>query len=204
MIDLFDIVLVKHTGLSGYATEVNSISFKTVDSATWLDSIDSLNYPVRAPYGTKPKSLSYENWIKFKLRFDRRSRKFVDGTVLHLPPSDCEGCENDYTFTKVKNLRLWIRFKCTEAYDIHFGFSDTYVKPVKTPSVVATTNIKTIESTRFEEEYSIELPLGNSEVIPLGLIEELETPFFVTQLTAYKGCQFQNSIVSVEVHYELA
>ena len=67
MIELLDVVLVKYTGLAGKATEVNSISYKSADSATYLDSIDAMNYPIRSPYGLSPVNLSYENWINGKM-----------------------------------------------------------------------------------------------------------------------------------------
>jgi hypothetical protein len=201
--DLFDVVIIKHTGLSGRATEVNSISYKTVDSATYLDSIDSLNYPIRSPYGTKPKNVSYESWVKFKLRIYRKYKKCLNGTSLQLPCFE-EDCTDSQVYTKVTDLKLWIKFQCFSGYDVKYGFSTNYVPPVRSDSIVAIHNIKEIQTPTFNNEYSITIPIGDGGEMLLGEIEDYESDFFVSQLTAFKGCQFQNSIMKVGVHYNLA
>lgn len=203
MIELFDVVLVKYTGLAGRATEVNSISYKTVDSAVYLDSIDSLNYPVRAPYGTKPKTTSYENWIRFKLRLNLKYRKYLSGTSLQLPCHDCD--DGDLTvYTKIKNPRLWLKFKCFTGYEVKYGVTNEYSAPTASQSVIAVNNMRSIQNERYDDERSIEFPLGTEGEILIGELENFESDFLVTQLTAYKGCQFQNSIMKVELHYDLA
>lgn len=200
MIDLFDVVLNKHTGVSGYSSEVNSISFKTVDSAVWLDSIDAMNYPVRAPYGTIPFNRSYENWIRFSFKFNRRYRQFVKGDYIEFV--DDSGCT--VVYDKVINPRIWVEFKRTEAFEIKFGFADIYSKPVKTESTVATKNIKAIHSKHYDEAKSIELPLTSKPYVSISEMESITSPFFVTQLTAFKGSQFQNCLISVGIRYDLA
>lgn len=204
MIDLLDVVLVKYTGLSGRATEVNSISYKTVDSATYLDSIDSINYAVRAPYGTRPKNLSYENWIKFKLRLNRKYRKCLKGTSMQLPCFEI-GCDDMQVYTKIKNVKLWLKFQCFVDYEIKYAFAKEYTTPIRTDSVIAVNNIREIQNPRYNTEYVVEIPIGNQDgEMLLGELEQYESDFFVSQLIAYKGCQFQNSIMKVCIHYDLA
>lgn len=203
MIELFDVVLVKYTGLAGRATEVNSISYKTVDSAVYLDSIDALNYPVRAPYGTTPKTLSYENWTRFKLRLNMKYRKFLSGTSLHLP---CESCHPDdnFVYTKIKNPRLWLKFKCFDGYEIKYGVTDQYIAPTAKQSQIAVNNIRQLQNEEFNFERSLEFPLGTKGEILIGELDNFESDFLVTQLTAFKGCQFQNTVMKIELHYDLA
>ena len=203
MLDLFDVVLIKYTGLSGRATEVNSISYKTVDSATYLDSIDSINYPIRSPHGTKTKNMSYENWHKFKLRINRKYKKCLNGTILQFPCFE-ENCDDMQLYTKVTNLKLWLKFQCFTGYEVKYAFATDYSTPVRNESLIATNNIRGIQTYNYTDVYSIEIPIVGSGDILLGDIENYESEFFVSQLIAYKGCQFQNSIMKVEIEYTLA
>lgn len=203
MTELLDIVLIKYTGLAGRATEVNSISFKSVDSATYLDSIDAMNYPVRAPYGQSPINRSYENWVKFKLKINRRYRKCLSGTSIQLP---CDECDNDNVevYTKIVNPRLQLRFECFNGFEIKFGFTTEFRAPIRSESNIATTNIRTIQSDRHVGVYYVEIPLLDSGEIYLGDLEDFETDFFVTQLSAFKGCEFENKPMSLKLIYDLA
>lgn len=200
--NLLDVVLVKYTGLAARATEVNSISFKSVDSATYLDSIDAMNYPVRAPYGQKPVNISYENWIKFKLKIGRQYRKCLYGTSIQLPCGE-EDCDSLEVYTKIANPRLWLKFQCYGGFDIRFGFAEEYRAPIRIESDIAENSVREIQVRHYNEEYSIEIPLTTDGEILLGDLEDFETDFFVTQLFAYKGCEFQNNIMKLELHYDL-
>lgn len=246
MVDLFDVVLTKHTGspkqetfydvetsanetriVGGYSTEVNAIAFKTVDSATYLDSIDAMNYPVRAPYATNNikqfnytdkleydvdsgpvksgvYNNSFENWVKIKLRFDRKYRKCIDGTRLFVPCACGNPDAPPEYYTKIKNLKIWVHFKNTEGYLIKYGFAEDFQKPVRVNSKIALSDIRSIGSNRYEDSIAIELPFPNNTEILLGHVESLESNFFVTQLKAFKGCEFENNLMWFEVHYDLA
>lgn len=203
MIELLDVVLIKYTGLAGKATEVNSISYKSVDSATYLDSIDAMNYPIRSPYGLSPVNISYENWIKFKLKVNLKYQKHLHGTTIQLPCFG-ENCHGVQTYTKIVNPCLWLKFKCFNDFEIKYGFAKDFRAPVRSESTIATTNIRTIQYDKFTDEYSVEIPLTSTGEIMLGDLDKFESDYFVSQLFAYKGCELQNKIMSLKLHYELA
>ncbi|MFA5404314.1 MAG: hypothetical protein WC358_05220 [Ignavibacteria bacterium] len=202
MTELLDIVLIKYTGLAGKATEVNSISYKSVDSATYLDSIDSINYPIRAPYGPSPVNRSYESWIKFKLKLHLKYQKYLHGTTMQLPCRG-EGCHGVQTYTKIVNPCLWLKFKCYDDFEIKYGFAENFRAPIRSESDIATTNVRNIQYDKFSDEYSVEIPLSSTGEIMLGDLDSFESDYFVSQLSAYKGCEFQNKIMSLKLHYEL-
>ncbi len=201
--ELLDIVLIKYTGLAGRATEVNSISFKSVDSATYLDSIDAMNYPIRAPYGQRPVNYSYENWIKIKLEIDRKYSKYLHGTSIQLPCDQC-GDSNLQVYTKIVNPRLLLQFQCFNGFEVKFGFTPTFRAPIRSVSDIATTNIRMIQSNLVDDSNAIEIPLTSSGEIMLGDLESFESEFFVTQLSAFKGCEFENKTMCLSLLYELA
>jgi len=74
---------------------------------------------------------------------------------------------------------------------------------VRSESTIATTNIRTIQYDEFSDEYSIEIPLTSTGEIMLGDLDSFETEYFVSQLFEYKGCELQNKIMSLKLHYEL-
>lgn len=189
---------MKYTGLAGRATEVNSISYKTVDSAAFLDSIDAINYPVRSPYGLLQCNRSYENWIKFKLRISRHHRLDVDGNIF-----SCHDNELSGEFTTITNLKLWLTFSCGTGYDIKYNFTRTYTPPVISESIIATNNIRQLQSRQFNDKFSVQIPFGDVSEMQIGNIDLYCSDFFVSQLTAYKGCQFQNNLIGINLSYDL-
>lgn len=194
---------MKYTGISGKCSEVNSICYKSVDSATYLDSIDAMNYPVRAPYGTNPFNISYETWIKIKLRINIKYSRFLSGTVLQLPRNS-DNCDSVETYTKIVNPRLSISFKCLDGYDIKYGITNEFRPPIKNQSSIAINSIMDIKYDELNPDISgVDISLTNQEIM-LGDLDTFESDFIVTQLTTFKGCQFANFIPKVKLLYDLS
>ena len=206
MENLINFTLLKYTGKSGYASEVNCIAFKSIDSASSNENIDCLNYPVYAPY-LNDRSFSYENWIKFKLDLNPD----IDYTLTSRGITFDEKCRDycyDITYTKIKNIAIWINSVPVDGCLIKLGSTFDYVRPTNSLSEIAIEDIKTyyVDSKTFIN--TIKIPLlfnGVNEIEVNKLNGSICDQYFVFQQEVLKGLQYSLDYrpININLHYEL-
>lgn len=206
MNDLFDFEILKFTGKVGLATVVNSVSFKSVDTATYLDDRDSLNYPTFEPYLTD-KSYSYETWIKFKLRLNDNFKENINSRGLTIKKEDNGFCYN-VTYTKIKNICFWLKSGVSSKAKIKVGSNPSYVRPVDSASSFAVEDINNYYNSEGVFSNIIKYPIyfnGLNEININQLDEAICDDFYVWQLELLKGLQYQldPSLVNLQFHYEI-
>lgn len=205
--DIFDVTLMKATGTSGYEVPVDCVAFKTVDSATYRDGWDAMNYPVYAPYGGQSVSLSYENWIrlKFSLKEEYKDCLYADGIYIR----EIDHCTKEPTITKfttVTNIKVWLDFVNMPGYSIFFGLTPTYVKPVQTASVVATTDLSTFEMSEFDGSQLPPVLINGLSTVPVNTLLSNESEYVVFQLQLRKGLPYMNNhqVIKFKINYDVA
>lgn len=204
--DLFDITLMKATGASGYEVPVDCVAFKTVDSATYRDGFDAMNYPIYAPYGHETVSTSYENWIrlKFTLKEEYKDGLYPSGVII----KEIDSCTREPTITKfttVSNIKVWLEYANMPGFSIFYGLSPTYMKPVKTVSTVATTDLSTFEMSEFDGTDLPPVLVDGLSSIPINDLLANESEYVVFQLQLRKGMTYQNAhqVIKFKIHYDV-
>lgn len=204
--NIFDVTLMKATGVSGYEVPVDCVAFKTVDSATYRDGIDAMNYPVYAPYGDKTVSLSYENWIrlKFSLKPKYKDCLYSDGIYIR----EIDPCTKEPTITKfttVTNIKVWLNFVNMPGFSIFYGLTPTYIKPVQTISTVATTDLSTFEMSEFDGTNLPPVLINGLSTVPVNTLLSNESEYVVFQLQLRKGLPYMNSnqIIKFKINYDV-
>lgn len=206
MLPIIDYDILKYTGKSGYERVVNSISFKNVDTATYLDDSDSMNYPVYAPY-LEDYSLSYENWSKIRLKFKPEILENVNSRGITIKVDDCGFCYNR-TYTKITNISMWFDSVPSTGTSIKLGISDTYRRPIDGRSDIAVESIETYYSETEEYDGLIKMPLyfnGKDELLISEINGATLDDYIVWQLEIFKGSvyQLEPKTLSIRLHYDL-
>lgn len=207
-VDIFDVVLLKSTGISGYTVPVNSIAFKSVDYATYLDGRDAMNYAIDAPYGNESSNLSYENWIRFKVDLKCAFKKFLTPTGIDIPTGCRDKCTGEpciTTYNRIKNIKIWIDFDSSNSnIDITYGTSNTYRRPIRSKSDIALTSLKSIHNSNRGLFISDILFNGKSEFNIVDF-EQAISKYAIFQLELFKGVryQFANQTIKVKLTYDL-
>lgn len=206
MSNLIDFSVVKFTGKAGFNREVNCIGFKSIDTVTSDENTDALNYPVYEPYLTST-SYSYENWIKFKLKLNLDENCSLNSTGLTVKKYDNCTCY-ERTFTKLKNISLWISNIPQPNITIRVGTSSSYIRPVNTLSKIAIEDINTYrpDEDKFEKSVNIPLLYNGLNEIPAQQINNAFHDFFIVfQLEVSKGNTYQLDYrrFQYNIHYEL-
>lgn len=208
----FDIY--KTCGKAAFPTYVQNIGFKTVDYAVCNDGRDAQNYYIPAPRWNKTETRSYENWINFKPRIDCRFLKgnLNDGITVHKKTVNKCGCETGCTtnnYHRIKNIKLWIHYIPSKDFDIYFGLTNEYQKPIKDVSKVALTKLSTLENAN-DGVYieGIKFKYGENDYrdyIDIPKYESLESNYLVLQLALYNGgvYQFANNVFEMKFTYDL-
>lgn len=206
MTDILRYNILKYTGKSGYERVVNSVSFKSVDTATYVDDRDSLNYPVYEPYLTD-YSLSYENWTKLSLEILPDLVDNINSRGLTIKIDDCGFCYNK-TYTKIKNIALWFDSLPLDNVIIRFGLTNTYTRPVDSRSDIAVETIETYYNDTLEFNNQLKVPLyfnGKNELLISEINGAKTDEFIVWQLEILKGIKYQIDprVLKFKLHYEL-
>ena len=206
-LDIFNISLQKATGVSGYEVPVDSVAFKSVDYATWRDSWDAQNYPIYAPYGYETVSCSYENWIRLKFSLKPEFKKNLYSNGLYLKDVDeCTGKPTIYHYTDLKNIKIWMEPTEFIGCKIFYGNQTTYVKPVKTLSTVATTDISTIQMSEYDGTNIPSILFNGNTIISLNDLLNTESEYIIFQLQLFKGMKYYqaNATINFKIHYDLS
>ena len=206
MTDILRHNILKYTGKSGYERVVNSVSFKSVDTATYFDDSDSLNYPVYEPYLTE-YSLSYENWTKLSLEILPDLIDNINSRGLTIKIDDCGFCYNK-TYTKIKNIALCFDALPLDAVIIRFGLTNMYNRPVNSRSSIAVETIETYYNDTLEFNNQLKVPLyfnGKNELLISEINGAKTDEFIVWQLEILKGIKYQIDprVLKFKLHYEL-
>lgn len=206
MSTILEYEILKYTGKSGYERHVNSVSFKSVDTAAYLDDSDSTNYPVYEPY-LEDYSLSYENWTKLRLRLLPELLDKVNSRGLTLTFDDCGFCYN-ITYTKITNISIWFDSVPNPSVDIKLGISETYRRPVDSRSDIAVESVKTYynDTGEFNDQIKIPLYFGGKNELLISEIDGAKLDnYIVWQLEIFKGLKYQLDprVMSFKIHYEL-
>lgn len=207
MISVLQYDILKFTGKAGYNIPVNSISFKSVDTATYLDDRDSLNYPIFEPY-LNDISLSYETWTKFKLKLNEEYVDNITSRGLTLE-KEVDGVRYNITYIKIKNISFWFNTKPLSNIKINVGTTNSYSKPVNTESHIAVEDIITYYNGEKHFDDTVKFPIyfnGKSEILITQLNGAISDDFFVWQLQILSGLKYQldQRVVGFKLHYELA
>jgi hypothetical protein len=204
--DIFDVTLMKATGASGYEVPVDCVAFKTVDSATYRDGFDAMNYPIYSPYGNETVSTSYENWIrlKFTLKEEYKDCLYPSGVYIR----EIDPCTKEPTITKfttISNIKVWLNFVNMPGYSIFYGLTPTYVKPVKTISTVATTDLSTFEMSEFDGTDLPPVLVNGQSSVSLNDLLAGETEYIVFQLQLRKGFDYMNNhqVIKFKINYDV-
>ena len=197
---------MKATGASGYEVPVDCVAFKTVDSATYRDGMDAMNYPIYAPFGPETVSTSYENWIrlKFTLKEEYKDGLYPSGVYIR----EIDPCTKEPTvshFTTISNIKVWLEFVNMPGFSIFYGLSETYVKPVKTISTVATTDLSTFEMSEFDGTDLPPVLVNGQSSVSLNDLLAGETEYIVFQLQLRKGMTYQNAhqVIEFRINYDV-
>lgn len=206
MLPILQYDILKFTGKVGYNIPVNSISFKSVDTATYFDDRDSLNYPIFEPY-LNDVSLSYETWTKFKLKLNEDFIDNITSKGLTLENED-DGINYTITYTKIKNISFWFNTRPANNVKINVGTTHSYIKPTNLESNIAVENITNYFNNDecFDDE--IKFPIyfnGKSELLITELNGAVSDDFFVWQLQILSGLKYQldQRVVGFKLHYEI-
>lgn len=207
--DIFEVELLKYTGKVGISTPVNTICFKSIDTATFKDDQDAKNYPIHAPYSTN-ESYSYECWYKFKLKLKDEFAEFMNGSGIDIPYSttDVNGqpIEAIKHYSTVGDLGLWFKInQVPSTVEIKFGKPVSYVRPVISQSVIATTPIDAYKNTEYSSLTTIPLTFASLSTLTIAEAINASSQFIVFQLKAIKGKTYQLANVNLcySIHYTL-
>jgi len=206
MTPIMDYDILKFTGKASHSTVVNSISFKSVDTATFLDDRDSMNYPIYEPY-LNPVSLSYENWTKFRLKLDPEYVDKISSRGLTVEKYNC-GFRYNVTYTKIKNIAFWFNTKPLDDVKITVGTTNIYTKPVDSKSIIAVEDVTTYYNKDGIFNDEIKFPIyfnGKSEILINQLEGAISDDFYVWQLQLLSGIKYQLDprLVGFKLHYDL-
>ena len=206
MIPILEYDILKFTGKAGYNVPVNSISFKSVDTATFLDDRDSINYPIFEPY-LNEISLSYENWTKFRLRLNKDHIDNLNSRGITVEREE-KGFHYSFTYTKIKNICFWFTTKPISKVKINVGTTNIYTKPVKSESIIAVEDVLTYYNEEDCFNNTIKFPIyfnGKNEILITQLDGVISDEFFVWQLQVLAGLKYQLDprLAGFNLHYEL-
>lgn len=206
MPELILFTLIKHTGKSGYAKDVNCIGFKSIDSASSDENADTLNYPVYAPYQSD-RSFSYENWFKFRLNLNTDLDYTMNSKGLTFKQECSKYCYN-YTYTKIKNICLWINALPVNSSIIRIGLTEEYMRPINQISKIAVEDIKTYYVDSKEFVNTVKIPLtfnGLNEIELVHLDNSINDLYIVLQQEVLSG--LTNNLdyrpINIKLHYEI-
>jgi hypothetical protein len=198
--------LIKYTGKSGYARDVNCIGFKSIDTSTNDENADVLNYPVYAPY-LNPRSFSYENWIKFKLTLILGEDDILSSRGLTIKEECGDYCYNR-TYTKIKNISIWFNNVPDTNVIVRVGQSQEYIRPVDTLSEIAVEDVKSYFVDNVDFNNNIKIPLyfdGKNEIEINKVSGSVNDTYIVFQQEVLKGLKYQLDYrpFKINLHYEV-
>lgn len=206
MVDLINFSLVKHTGKSGYPVDVGCVGFKSIDSATSNENDDVKNYPVYAPY-LRPRSFSYENWMKIKLNLNTNVDYVLSSRGLTIKEECNKFCYN-VTYTKIKNISIWFDAQPLDNTHIRVGQSVDYRRPINTLSDIAVEDVLTYFNDTGEFNDLIKIPLyfnGKNELLVNQIDNAIDDNYIIFQLEVLKGLTYQLDYrpLKFRLHYEV-
>ena len=108
-------------------------------------------------------------------------------------------------FTTVSNIKVWLSFVNMPGFSIFYGLSPTYVKPVKTISTIATTDLSTFEMSEFDGTNLPPILVNGQSTISVNDLLAGETEYIVFQLQLRKGMTYQNAhqVIKFKINYDV-
>ena len=108
------------------------------------------------------------------------------------------------TFERIKNVKLWIDFEVDNMFEIYYGISNTFKKPVRNKSDIATNALSKI-SNAVDGVFIQDIKFDNKDYIRIVDFESKISDYVVMQLELFKGNRYQlaGNVFKLKITYDL-